>query len=161
MGRPCHLQAEYRAAWGTERMNIQTLLGLTENYQADLVDLMLSDKTDGKIKRIFLLGFIKDCEIKLSKLEPKRKGPKGKGSAVSVDEERAELINSLQDLLSARSMTILSWIDIAQQIEDVLEAEGRKQDRSFLPNGKRYFPHSVSDKRLENSVCAGWKKLDT
>ena len=40
-------------------MNIQTLLGLTENYQADLVDLMLSDKTDGKIKRIFLLGFIK------------------------------------------------------------------------------------------------------
>ena len=48
-------------------MNIQKLLGL--KYEPDLVDLMFSEKSEAEIKRIFLLGLIKESELKLAKLE--------------------------------------------------------------------------------------------
>ena len=81
-------------------------------------------------------------------------------SKASIDEERAELINGVKSLFSDRGMTIINWIAIARQIEDILEAEGEKQGKDLLPNGKRYFPKDISERRLENSVCAGWKKLE-
>ena len=136
-------------------MNIQKLLGL--EYEPDLVDLMFSEKSEAEIKRIFLLGLIKESELKLAKLEDAKTATNSK---VSIDEERAELINGVKNLFSDKGMTIINWIAIARQIEDILETEGEKQAIDLLPNGKRYFPKDISERRLENSVCAGWKKLE-
>ena len=136
-------------------MNIQKLLGL--EYEPDLVDLMFSEKSEAEIKRIFLLGLIKESELKLTKLEDAKTATNSKAS---IDEERAELINGVKSLFSDKGMTIINWIAIARQIEDILETEGEKQGKDLLPNGKRYFPKDISERRLENSVCAGWKKLE-
>jgi len=43
-------------------LNIQKLLGL--EYEPVLVDLMFSEKSEVEIKRIFLLGLIKESELK-------------------------------------------------------------------------------------------------
>ena len=95
-------------------MNIQKLLGL--KYEPDLVDLMFSEKSEAEIKRIFLLGLIKESELKLAKLEDAKTATNSKAS---IDEERAELINGVKSLFSDKGMTIMNWIANARQIEDI------------------------------------------
>jgi hypothetical protein len=112
-------------------LNIQKLLGL--EYEPVLVDLMFSEKSEVEIKRIFLLGLIKESELKLVRLEDIKTKTNSKAS---IDEERAELINGVKSLFSDKGMTIMTWIAIARQIEDILETEGEKQGKDLLPNGK-------------------------
>ena len=61
MGGPCHRQKQCSELREAKSLNIQKLLGL--EYEPVLVDLMFSEKSEVEIKRIFLLGLIKESEL--------------------------------------------------------------------------------------------------
>ena len=131
----------------------KTLLGPTDR-QGDIVEFLTRDMASAELKELLLIGLFHRHKLLDNFITRPRRGRPVKHN--SVDRERASIILNLVKW-QKRSMAIRKWIHLAQQIEAILDAEGKKQGKTLLLDGIKYF--SVSSKRLENSVCQGMKEL--
>ena len=142
-------------------MKCYNLLGL--EYEPDFVDLMLSEKSEPEIKRLFLLGMQKDLELKLEELLKFKGRPRGRPKSIlSIDEHRGRFILKLKAIFPYERRSIKEWITFAREIEKNIEP-GYKMCGEVLNHTDRplFLSAPASDSRLESSVCAGLKKLET